>query len=99
MSAGGKSAILARILQLEVPFWKGVQLTTAERTERTAIQRLNRLFWFAENGMEFDVGVAADKTLLLQDAPDWTPRYAEHVGEPRMSGVFSVTTDTGNHEH
>lgn len=94
MSAGGKSAILARILQSEVPFWKGVQLKPAERTERTAIQRLNRLSWFAENGMEFGVDVTADRTRLLKDAPDWTPRYAEHVGERRMSGVFSVTTDT-----
>jgi len=92
LTTEGKRSIETRLLVSSVPY--GDDLDADQVVERRAIQRLNLIHWFTTNGVNFGFDLEVERARLLQDVPSWQPEYAEHVGQPRMSGVYSVRTDT-----
>ncbi|WP_246763658.1 SIR2 family protein [Rhizobium bangladeshense] len=92
MSDGARSSIEARLLTSPIPYLADTEPEAAE--VRVAIERLNTLHWFAENGIIFGFDLNAAKLSLLKIAPTWREEFADYTAQPKVSGVFSITTDT-----
>lgn len=92
LSEGGKRSVEARLLTSPIPYLANYEPKEVE--EKTAIYRLNALHWLTEHGVVFGFDLAAEKARLLAIAPSWQEQFADHTAQPRVSKVFSVTTDT-----
>lgn len=59
-----------------------------------AYYRLNRLQWLHDHGVTFGFDIEAVMAENRRDAPDWEPRFAERVAQPKVGKVRSISTDT-----
>ncbi|MDR7224369.1 SIR2 family protein [Aminobacter aminovorans] len=92
MSDEGRVSIETRLLTSPIPYLADTE--PEEAKVRVAVERLNTLHWLTEHGVTFGFDLDAEKALLLEVAPNWRKEFADYTAQPRVGGVFSVTTDT-----
>ncbi|MGO7632706.1 SIR2 family protein [Rhizobium leguminosarum] len=91
MTCDGRSAIETRLLESPIPYL--AERAPEEADVRAAIERLNSLHWFTENGVAFSFDLNAEKTKLQGIAPTWREEFADYTAQPMVGDVVSVTTD------
>jgi hypothetical protein len=62
--------------------------------EHAARSVLGRLEWLKTKGCEFSFDFESEMSRRRQDAPNWTPEFAQHAAESRGSRRGLVTTET-----
>lgn len=87
----GRREIEARILRSPIPYLADHAPT--EAGERAAVHRLNAIHWFTRQGITFGFDVGKERARLLEAAPSWQERWADHTAQPQVGKVRSIATD------
>ncbi|TAT79519.1 hypothetical protein ELI56_15550 [Rhizobium ruizarguesonis] len=91
MTAEGRSAIEARLLNSPIPYLANIAPDEAD--VRAAVERLNSLYWFTKNGVSFSFDLDAETARLRGIAPVWREEFADYTAQPTVGEVISITTD------
>jgi hypothetical protein len=89
MSASIVSKIEERLLKDSFS-WTG---PLDDKDQLIAHYRLNRLHWFATQGVIFSFDYVTEVAQLRAMSPQWTEIASEHVAQPHVSKAFSIETD------